>query len=224
MRRCDLRNLQLVTYENGIGLQSTLVEMRQQEQIDDQLLLLEHPPVITLGRGGKMENLLATPQALAASGVRFFETTRGGDITYHGPGQLVGYPIIHLGEGRRDVRKYVSILEELRAMRRTGSSCRSGRARLLTEYQADRIEAGKTFGLIIGNYRVLDRLGAGGMGVVFKAEHLYMRRQVAIKVLSSSSAQTPRVIQRISSFEMRLSPVSNIRISSRPWTREMPKA
>ncbi len=87
MRRCDLRNLQLVTYENGIALQSKLVEMRQQEQIPDQLLLLEHPPVITLGRGGKIENLLATPQALAASGVRFFETTRGGDITYHGPGQ-----------------------------------------------------------------------------------------------------------------------------------------
>ncbi len=113
MRRCDLRNLQLVTYENGIALQSKLVEMRQQEQIPDQLLLLEHPPVITLGRGGKVENLLGTPQALAANGVRFFETTRGGDITYHGPGQLVGYPIIHLGEGRRDVRKYVTNVEEV---------------------------------------------------------------------------------------------------------------
>lgn len=113
MRRCDLRDLHLVTYENAIGLQSKLVEMRQQEQIADQLLLLEHPPVITLGRGGKRENLLATPQLLAANGVRFFETTRGGDITYHGPGQLVGYPIIHLGEGRRDVRRYVTMVEEV---------------------------------------------------------------------------------------------------------------
>jgi lipoyl(octanoyl) transferase len=113
MRRCDLRNLHLVTYENGLALQAKLVELRQQEAIDDQLLLLEHPPVITLGRGGKAENLLASPEALAASGVRFFETTRGGDITYHGPGQLVGYPIVHLGEGRRDVRKYVTMLEEV---------------------------------------------------------------------------------------------------------------
>jgi lipoyl(octanoyl) transferase len=113
MRRCDLRNLHRVTYENGVALQSKLVEMRQQEALPDQLLLLEHPPVITLGRGGKMENLLATPAALASNGVRFFETTRGGDITYHGPGQLVGYPILHLGEGRRDVRKYVTNVEEV---------------------------------------------------------------------------------------------------------------
>nr|MDQ3283084.1 lipoyl(octanoyl) transferase LipB [Acidobacteriota bacterium] len=67
----------------------------------------------TLGRGGKVEHLLATPDALASSGVRFFETTRGGDITYHGPGQIVGYPILHLGEGNRDVRKYVFNLEEV---------------------------------------------------------------------------------------------------------------
>ncbi len=94
-------------------LQQTLVEMRQREEIPDQLLLLEHPPVITLGRGGDATNLLATPDLLAAHGVRFFETTRGGDITYHGPGQIVGYPILHLGEGNRDVRKYVTKLEEV---------------------------------------------------------------------------------------------------------------
>src|SRR5882757_2976379 len=113
MRRCDLRNLHLVTYENGVALQSKLVEMRQGELLDDQLLLLEHPPVITLGRGGDATNLLATPEALSADRVRYFETTRGGDITYHGPGQLVGYPIIHLGEGKRDVRRYVTNLEEV---------------------------------------------------------------------------------------------------------------
>src|SRR5215212_10854409 len=87
--------------------------MRQREEIADQLLLLEHPPVITLGRGGEMTNLLATSEVLRAQGVRFFETTRGGDITYHGPGQIVGYPILHLGEGNRDVRKYVTKLEEV---------------------------------------------------------------------------------------------------------------
>jgi lipoyl(octanoyl) transferase len=113
MRRCALHRLHLVTYENGMKLQQKLVELRQREEIDDQLLLLEHPAVITLGRGGKLDNLLATPELLASSGVRFFETTRGGDITYHGPGQVVGYPILHLGEGNRDVRKYVTNLEEV---------------------------------------------------------------------------------------------------------------
>jgi lipoyl(octanoyl) transferase len=113
MRRCEIHRLHTVTYENGMRLQQRLVEMRQREELDDQLLLLEHPPVITLGRGGDDANLLATPDLLAAQGVRFYETTRGGDITYHGPGQIVGYPILHLGEGNRDVRKYVTALEEV---------------------------------------------------------------------------------------------------------------
>jgi lipoyl(octanoyl) transferase len=102
-----------VTYENGLELQQKLVELRQREELDDQLLLLEHPPVITLGRGGDIGNLLASPDALKAHGVRFYETTRGGDITYHGPGQVVGYPILHLGDGNRDVRRYVTNLEEV---------------------------------------------------------------------------------------------------------------
>jgi lipoyl(octanoyl) transferase len=113
MRTCELHRLHLVTYENGLQLQQKLVELRQSDTVSDQLLLLEHPPVITLGRGGKTENLLASPEILQANGVRFFETTRGGDITYHGPGQIVGYPILHLGEGNRDVRKYVWKLEEV---------------------------------------------------------------------------------------------------------------
>jgi lipoyl(octanoyl) transferase len=112
-RKCELHQLHLVTYENGMKLQQRLVEMRQRDEIEDQLLLLEHPPVITLGRGGKTNNLLASPEVLASEGVRYFETTRGGDITYHGPGQIVGYPIVHLGEGSRDVRKYVTRLEEV---------------------------------------------------------------------------------------------------------------
>lgn len=94
-------------------LQQKLVELRQAGAIEDQLLLLEHPPVITLGRGGDAGNLLGSPEALADARIRYFETTRGGDITYHGPGQIVGYPILHLGEGRRDVRKYVAALEEV---------------------------------------------------------------------------------------------------------------
>jgi lipoyl(octanoyl) transferase len=121
MRSCALHRLHLVTYENGMLLQQKLVEMRQREELDDQLLLLEHPPVITLGRGGKLENLLASEDTLRSHRVRFFETTRGGDITYHGPGQVVGYPILHLGEGNRDVRKYVWKLEEV--LIRTVAAC-----------------------------------------------------------------------------------------------------
>jgi lipoyl(octanoyl) transferase len=113
MRPCSLHRLDLVTYDNGMKLQERLVELRQRDEIADQLLLLEHPPVITLGRGGKRDNLLASPQQLDAQQIRFFETTRGGDITYHGPGQIVGYPILHLGENNRDVRKYVTKVEEV---------------------------------------------------------------------------------------------------------------
>jgi lipoyl(octanoyl) transferase len=112
MRRCDVRRLHLVTYENGMAMQERLVALRQREEIDDQLLLLQHTPVITLGRGGDIGNLLAPKEIFSREGIRFFETTRGGDITYHGPGQLVGYPILHLGEGKRDIRKYVANLEE----------------------------------------------------------------------------------------------------------------
>src|SRR5687768_4636726 len=113
MRTCSMYNLHVVTYENGMKLQQRLVELRQAEAIDDQLLLLEHPPVITLGRGGDAGNLLAPQHVLELQGVRFFETTRGGDITYHGPGQIVGYPILHLGGGNRAVRKYVTNPEEV---------------------------------------------------------------------------------------------------------------
>jgi lipoyl(octanoyl) transferase len=113
MRLTESRHLHLVTYENGMAMQEALVALRQQEAIPDQLLLLQHTPVITLGRGGKIENLLTDQSGLLQSGVRFFETTRGGDITYHGPGQLVGYPILHLGEGNRDIRKYVWKIEEV---------------------------------------------------------------------------------------------------------------
>lgn len=113
MRVCEVRRLHRVTYENGMRMQEDLVARRQRDEIPDQLLLLEHPPVITMGRSGQQSNLLATNELLSQRGVRFYETTRGGDITYHGPGQIVGYPIIHLGEGRRDIRKYVESIEEV---------------------------------------------------------------------------------------------------------------
>ena len=96
-------------------LQRTLVEERKAGHIPDTLLLLEHPHVLTLGvrKGGGRANVLATPEELAARGVALYEAGRGGDVTYHGPGQLVGYPIIDLRPDRQDVHRYVRDVEEV---------------------------------------------------------------------------------------------------------------
>jgi lipoyl(octanoyl) transferase len=104
-----------LSYAEGLELQKTLVEQRKAGQIPDQLLLLEHPPVITLGvkTRSNRSNIIAAPDVLAAEGVEVFETGRGGDVTYHGPGQLVGYPIIDLKPDRCDVHQYVRDIEEV---------------------------------------------------------------------------------------------------------------
>ncbi len=109
----EVMRLGVVPYDEGLALQERLVHERAAGQRGDALLLLEHPPVVTLGRGGHREHLLASPQQLAQRGVAVFETPRGGDITFHGPGQLVGYPIVALPPGRRDVRRYVTDVEEV---------------------------------------------------------------------------------------------------------------
>lgn len=93
-------------------LQRELVEKRKKGLIPDQLLFVEHPHVITLGRNGRMNNLLASPEVLRSTGISFFEIDRGGDITYHGPGQIVGYPIFDLKEWKRDVVAYVRTMEQ----------------------------------------------------------------------------------------------------------------
>jgi len=110
-----VRRLGRVEYEAAVDLQKQLVEARRTGAIGDTLLLLEHPPVITLGvkTRGERTHIVASESALAAAGVAVFETGRGGDITYHGPGQLVGYPILDLNPDRRDVHRYVRDLEEV---------------------------------------------------------------------------------------------------------------
>ena len=112
MKELLVVDLGLVEYSAAWELQRRVVAARKAGAMPDVLLLCEHPHVITLGRNGKRANLLATDRVLGQMGVSFFETNRGGDITYHGPGQLVGYPILNLSEIRRDVGWYVRSLEE----------------------------------------------------------------------------------------------------------------
>jgi lipoyl(octanoyl) transferase len=112
MHNCCLRQLGRIDYASALQLQQQLATDRKQGLVPDQLLLLEHPHVITLGRNGHMENLLADDDILARAGIGFYPTDRGGDVTYHGPGQLVGYPILDLRDWKRDVGAYVRAVEE----------------------------------------------------------------------------------------------------------------
>jgi lipoyl(octanoyl) transferase len=117
VKLCHTIDLGLIGYAAAFELQKRVVAARKAGAIEDVLLLCQHPHVITLGRNGKRENLLASEHVLKQKGVEFQATNRGGDITYHGPGQIVGYPIVNLGGIRRDVVWYVRTLEE--AMIRT---------------------------------------------------------------------------------------------------------
>ena len=112
MKTCHILDLGLTDYAEACALQKRIVGARKADAMEDVLLLCEHPHVITLGRNGKREHLLAPERVLRRRGVEFHATDRGGDITYHGPGQIVGYPILNLAEIRRDVVWYVRMLEE----------------------------------------------------------------------------------------------------------------
>jgi lipoyl(octanoyl) transferase len=114
MRPLEVRHLGVVSYAEGLALQAELVQQRRAGSIPDTLLLLQHPHVLTLGvkKDGRA-HILAPPERLEALGVDVFDTGRGGDVTYHGPGQIVGYPILDLNPDRRDVHKYVRDLEEV---------------------------------------------------------------------------------------------------------------
>src|ERR1700730_14547632 len=113
MRSCSWRDLGHMDYAEAFDLQRSLVDQRKRGEIPDQFLLVEHPHAITLGRNGHMENLLAREDVLRRAGVAFHPTDRGGDITYHGPGQIVGYPVIDLREWKRDVVAYVRAIEQM---------------------------------------------------------------------------------------------------------------
>jgi lipoyl(octanoyl) transferase len=145
-------DLGLIPYAEAYALQKRIVAARKLDAIEDVLLLCEHPHVITQGRNGKAEHLLASENVLQQKGVEFFETSRGGDVTYHGPGQIVAYPILNLGAIRRDVVWYVRMLEEamIRATEEFG-------------IVAER-EAGKT-GIWVGEGKTSEKLGAIGVHI-----------------------------------------------------------
>jgi len=149
---CQSVDLGLIGYAGAWTLQKRVVAARKAGAIEDVLLLCEHPHVITQGRNGKRENLLASEHVLRQKGVEFHTTDRGGDVTYHGPGQIVGYPILNLGAIRRDVVWYVRMLEEamIRATAELGVA-------------AKRVE-GKT-GIWIENGNAEEKLGAIGVHI-----------------------------------------------------------
>ncbi len=113
VRGLEVRDLGLMRWAAAAALQQDLVARRKLQQIPDQLLFVEHPHVITMGRNGNEANLLASSEILDKSGIEFHPTNRGGDVTYHGPGQIVGYPIFDLRLWKRDVGAYVRAVEQV---------------------------------------------------------------------------------------------------------------
>jgi lipoyl(octanoyl) transferase len=113
MPKCELRESGRLDYTRALEVQQRLVAQRKAGAIPDQLMLVEHPHTITLGRNGHAENLLAGEDLLRCAGIAFHPTDRGGDITYHGPGQMVGYPILDLRDWKRDVGAYVRAIEQV---------------------------------------------------------------------------------------------------------------
>lgn len=113
IKTCVVYQLGLIDYGEAYQLQRRLHHQRLEGEISDVLLVLEHPPTLTIGRSGSLDNILVSREQLTREGITLFFIGRGGDVTYHGPGQLVGYPIIDLGERKKDIHCYVHDLEEV---------------------------------------------------------------------------------------------------------------
>src|ERR1700733_7569748 len=113
MRECVVEDLGRMSYSEALGIQSKIASERKQGRGIDHLLFVEHPHVITVGRNGHQENLLAPEETLRRAGIELHESDRGGDVTYHGPGQVVGYPIMDLREWKRDVGAFVRAIEQV---------------------------------------------------------------------------------------------------------------
>ena len=113
MRKCELLDLGRISYSEALGIQHRIADERKQGRGTDHLLLVEHPHVVTIGRNGHTENILIPEARMKQLGIELFESDRGGDVTYHGPGQAVGYPIMDLREWKRDVGAFVRAVEQV---------------------------------------------------------------------------------------------------------------
>ena len=109
----EIKKLGLMPYKESLRIQEKLVLSRRSEEVPDQLLMLEHPHVITVGKSSSEEHILVTEEQISDLGISVFKVGRGGDVTYHGPGQLVGYPILDLKPNRKDLHRYLRDLEEV---------------------------------------------------------------------------------------------------------------
>ena len=151
-RTLTVYRLGRVEYDDGLRMQSLFARARKEGKIGDVLLLLEHPPILTLGRGARRADVLASPEVLEARGVEVHETDRGGEVTYHGPGQIVGYPILDLAPDRKDVRRHVRSVEE-------------GMIRALAEHGIEAGRIPKWPGVWVGSEAGGDARKIGAVGV-----------------------------------------------------------
>lgn len=136
-------NLDLVPYDEGLELQHRIVEACKAGQLDDVLILLEHPPVITLGRQADETNIIAAPEFLDELGIQVRRVERGGDVTYHGPGQLMGYPIMNLRNHRKDIGWYIHSLQDVLVG-------------VLAEFGIDaQVRTGRQTGVWVGNDKIV---------------------------------------------------------------------
>jgi len=158
-------DLGLMGYAEVYALQKRIVAARKADAIEDVLLLCEHPHVVTQGRNGKQEHLLVSDHVLRQKSVEFYETSRGGDITYHGPGQIVGYPIFNLGAIRRDVAWYVRMLEEAMSRATAEFGITAGREPGKTGVWVEVAEDGSSLATRHSPLFTFEKLGAIGVHI-----------------------------------------------------------
>lgn len=113
MDKLNVVRLGKLDYNEALSIQEKVLKLREEDIVNDTLLIVEHPPVITIGRTGKDSNIILPAEMLKSMGVSVYEVDRGGDVTYHGPGQIVGYPIIDLNNHGQDIKQFINNLKEV---------------------------------------------------------------------------------------------------------------
>ena len=146
-RLCRVMRLGLIDYGAAYSIQKEVVAKRLRQKVPDTLILLEHEPVLTIGRGGKLHNVLISEEKRLKEDISLYEIDRGGDVTYHGPGQLVGYPILDLNGHGRDIHRFIRLLEEVII-------------RTLVEYAVEAYRVGGLTGVWVGQKKVAS-IGVG---------------------------------------------------------------